>query len=174
MSTRPGRLAQVLRLFAPVALICLGGCARSSKPPAHVAPAPRPLRLAWLPVERLVAPEVAQAINDSLGHASPPGSTESYKAPVSMEVAQLAIECIEPVAACYAAVGRSLGADRLLWAELHAGAAPEGTLQVTLTLLDVRGSAIIQRAERSFASAQEARDGAGPLVDQALRGGGPR
>jgi hypothetical protein len=158
--------------LGPAALLYLGGCgghhAGATHAPAALA---RPVRLAWLPVERLVAPDVAQTINDRLGTVSPPGTTESYKAPVSMEVAQLAIECIEPVAACYAAVGRSLGADRLLWAELHPAAAPEGSLQITLTLLDVRGATVIQHAERTFASAKDARDGAGPLVDQTLHAG---
>jgi hypothetical protein len=127
------------------------------------------VRLAWLPLEPLLSPDIAAAVNERLGRLAAAGSTQSYRAPVSMEMAQLALECIERTPACYAAVGRSVGADRLLWAELSAGpaAAPAQSLSVAVVLFDVRGSAVLRRVERTYDGAEAARAGVAELVDRA-------
>jgi hypothetical protein len=142
------------------------GCASQPAPPAAHAqkPAP-PARLAWLPADPLAGPELAQAVNDRLGQITLPGTSAGVKAAVSMEVAQLAIECTEPTPTCYTAVGRSLGADEMLWAELSPDSGHQTAVRVALLLFDVRGGAAPRRVERTFAGVDAARAGVAALVD---------
>src|SRR6516164_6087530 len=111
------------RLWALAAALALGaGCASRSPPPARTTQkAPPPARRGWLPAEPLAGSALAQAVNERLAEVTIPGASTGVKAAVSMEVAQLAIECTEPTPTCYTAVGRSLGADEMLWAELDTG-----------------------------------------------------
>src|SRR6516162_9454354 len=106
------------------AVLFATACATAKPAPVVHAPPPRPrpaapppVRLAWMPLEASVSAEVASAVNEKLSGLAVAGVTEKVQAPVSMEMAQLAIECIERTPACYGKVGRSVGADRLLWAE---------------------------------------------------------
>jgi hypothetical protein len=152
----------------------LGIACATPKPPVVVAPrpapksaAPPPLRLAWMPLEALVAPEVASAVNERLARVTVAGVTDTFQASVSMEMAQLAIECIERTPKCYGAVGRSVKADRLVWAELARGRRDAGvTLRVSL--FDVAGDAMVQQGARTFPNAEAARDGVVALVDGTL------
>ena len=160
---RPGGM----RRAASILLVSLGACASSPPPviePARKPEAPPPRRLAWMPLEAFEGP-VAQAINEQMSRARPPGTSASVKAAVSMEVAQLAIECIEPTAACYAAVGRSLNADRLLWAELDPSGGDD-KIVVTIVMFDVQAGKSARRAG-TFADAQAARAGVADLVQRA-------
>src|SRR5262249_49436217 len=110
-------------LGAAVACALALGCAHKPPPPP---PAPPPLqvtversvRLAWLPVDGASFPGVASAGNARLEGARVPGVDFRFKVPVSMEVAQLSIECIELSPTCYERVGRRLDANRLLWVVL--------------------------------------------------------
>jgi hypothetical protein len=157
------------RLAGPLALLGLVGCAHGGGSHASGASAAGPsVRLAWLPLEPLLAADVVKTVNDRLGHLAVPGAARSYRAPVSMEVAQLALECIEPTANCYAAVGRSVGADRLLWAELGPGSESDESLRVAVVLFDVRGSAVLRRVEHTYDGLDAARAGVAALVDHAL------
>jgi hypothetical protein len=169
-SRRGGCAAWCAAVPALALLLLLQACAsqHAHAPAAAIAAPPRPVRLAWLPLDALVAPDLAATINQRLGGLRVGGATESFRAPVSMEVAQLAIECIEPVAACYTAVGRSLGADRVLWAELAPHGEAGGGVRVALVLFDVSGGAVVRRAERSFADADQARAGVATLVSEAF------
>src|SRR5437763_7653106 len=104
---------------AIVALAFASGCATTPHQAVRPAPAaavrsPPRVRLAWLPFDGAASSGLAASINAQLEHAKIVGVTESFRAPVSMEMAQLAIECIDKTPHCYAAVGRSVGADRLL------------------------------------------------------------
>jgi hypothetical protein len=162
------------------AYIWLGGllaglasaCATTTGPqtivalPPPPASAPAPVRLAWLPVETRASASLAGALNDRLARVSVDGVAEAFQAPVSMEMAQLAIECIEHTPACYAAVGRSIGGDRLLWAEVDRGA--RGTVTVRVSLFDVGAGAIVKKAERAYPSASAARTGAAAFLDGAF------
>src|SRR5215471_10672151 len=106
------------------AVLFAAACATAKPAPVVHAPPPRPkpappaVKLAWMPLEASVSAEVASAVNQKLAGLAVAGVTEKFQAPVSMEMAQLAIECIERTPACYGKVGRSVGADRLVWAEL--------------------------------------------------------
>ena len=81
----------------------------------------------------------------------------------SMEVAQLAIECIQPTPACYTAVARSLNADRLLWAEM---APAEEKIRVTVVLFDAHANTAARRVG-TFDGVQAARVGVADLVARA-------
>ena len=161
---RPNR---VLRLTGSLLLLCAGACA-SKKPPPPVtvkAPPAPPQKLAWMPLDPFDAPSVAQAVNDNMSRVKLSGSSAGVKAAVSMEVAQLALECISPTTTCYRAVGHSLGADRLMWAEIDPEA-PEDKIRITVVLFDVQAGTASRRVG-TFAGVDAARAGIAELVDHA-------
>jgi len=169
--TAPGAWAR--RWIAPLAIVCLSGCAHKGAAPAPATAATTPqARLAWLPLEPLLAADVAKMVNAHLGRLPVAGTTR-YRAPVSMEMAQLALECIDPTPACYTAVGRSVGADRLLWAEVGPAPAAGQGLRVAVVLFDVRGSAVLRRTEQTYDGLQAVRAGVAALIDHALDVSGP-
>ena len=159
---RPGRIRLAGSILLPVVLLA-GACASKPPPPVETTrkPPPPPRRLAWMPLDAFEGP-VAIAINDQMRQVRPAGASASVKAAVSMEVAQLAIECIKPTTECYAAVGRSLNADRLLWAELQPSS-DEDKIVVTIVMFDV-GAGKSSRRAGTFADAQAARAGVADLV----------
>jgi len=141
------------------------GCAATVKqapggsgPPAASAPARA--RMAWMPCDARAQPELAAAVNGRLEQAKVAGVKESFQASVSMEMAQLAIECIEPTPACYRAVGHSLGADRLMWAEIDPG---DDKIRVSVMFFDV-SSGETSRKVGTFEGVQAARAGVAQLV----------
>jgi hypothetical protein len=178
MSERKQRCARprrALGMAGAVLLVCAGACASKKPPPAQVVkpPPPRPdQKLAWMPLDPLDAPAVAPAVNERMSRVKLPGMTTGTKAAVSMEVAQLAIECIQPTPACYRAVGHSLGADRLLWAEIDPSA-PEDKIRITVVLFDVE-SGTASRKVGTFDGVPAARAGVAELVDHAADGGSRR
>ena len=124
MTARKERRARAsrVRLAGALLLLGLGACASSEPPPPVETarkPPPPPQRLAWMPLDRVRRPGSRTRSTNSMSQIKPTGTSASRKAAVSMEVAQLAIECIQPTPACYGAVARSLNADRLMWAELE-------------------------------------------------------
>jgi hypothetical protein len=122
--------------------------------------------LAVLPTESDRFPGVAKAITESLEDAEVPGIDRKEMASVSLEVAQLSIECIQRTSACYAKVGKSMAANRLLFAEI--AAADRKRFKVTVTLFDV-DTRKPRTAHRVFASEQEASANIGELVSEATR-----
>jgi|GEM_PF-1322393 len=159
------------RQFGPLLLSCAIGCASSEKPaPATVAKVVPPFaKLAWMPLDPFAAPTVARAVNEEMSRVTLAGSGAGVKAAVSMEVAQLAIECIEPTAACYRAVGQSLDADRLLWAQIDPA---QEKIRVTVVLFDV-GAGTETRKVGTFEGVQAARAGVSDLVAHAVGRGSP-
>jgi len=174
MTARKERCARASRLrrAGALLLIGLGACASSEPPPVQTVrkPEPPPQRLAWMPLDPLDAPGFAQVVNERMSKIKPAGTSASVKAAVSMEVAQLAIECIQPTPACYAAVGRSLNADRLMWAEVEP-TTDDDKLRLTVVLFDVQAGTAPKRVEGTFADVQAARAGAADLIDRAADGG---
>jgi hypothetical protein len=122
--------------------------------------------LAVLPAESDRFPQVAEAITASLTNAAVTGIDRTEVSKVSLEVVQLSIECVEPTADCYEAVGKSLAANRLLFALLE----PDGKrrVRVTVTLFDVDSRAP-KTAKKVFASEQDASAGVADLVAEATR-----
>ena len=160
------------------ALSLVLGCAGRSPAVQNARKTGPPARLAWLPAEstsgRELAKAVAKAVNERLGRVSLPGAAAAVKAAVSMEVAQLAIECTAPTPSCYTAVGRSLGADEMVWAELGAGGDSSHEIRVALLLYDVRAGSTPKRVEQTFDSVAAARAGVAALADKLKTGSGAR
>jgi hypothetical protein len=156
-------------LSAVALLLALVGCASHPPPPVKTAKAPPPprLKLAWMPLDAIAGPVVAKAVNDRMSHVQITGTTPGVKAAVSMEVAQLAIECIQPTADCYRAVGKSLGADRLLWAEIDPDA-PKDKIRLTIVLFDVSAGTASRQAA-TFDGEQAAGAGIAELLDHAVK-----
>ena len=158
-----------------VAIVALAlglGCATTThqaarSPPAPVSPTPR-VRLAWLPFDASASAGLTTAVNARLEKVKIAGVTDSFQVPVSMEMAQLAIECIEKTARCYSAVGRSVGADRLLWADLDRRA--HGNLTLRVALFDVDRGAVVHEAEQSYPSAKAAQADVETLIARAESG----
>jgi hypothetical protein len=119
-----------------------------------------------MPLDSFDVPVVAQAINERMSRVKPAWAAETVKAAVSMEVAQLALECIQPTADCYGAVAKSLKADRLVWAEVEAVSASEEKIRITVVTFDARAGTASRRAG-TFDSVPAARAGVGELVNRA-------
>src|SRR5262245_11971274 len=122
----------------------LAGCAHGPRRPQPEAAGPPPVepqrtKLAVLPVESDLYPDVANSINNSLREVHVKGVDDYFLSKATLEVVQLSIECVEPTSECLVAVGKSLGANKLLVASI----APAGrrkhdkSVRVTVTLFDV-------------------------------------
>ncbi|HEY5453547.1 MAG TPA: hypothetical protein VIQ54_32565 [Polyangia bacterium] len=151
-------------MFGPLLLAGVGLACASDPPPAPVTVAKpatpsQPARLAWMPLDSFDVPVVARAVNDEMSRVKLAGASAGTKAAVSMEVAQLAIECIEPTPACYRAVGHSLGADRLMWAEID----PGDKIRVSVMFFDVSAGTTSKKVG-TFDGVQAARAGVAELV----------
>jgi hypothetical protein len=157
--------------FGALAVTAISACAhpQAAAPAATTLPPPseNTARLVVLLAESAAFPRAAQATNDSLIHAQLDGARAVQVSKVSLEVAQLAIECVEPSVTCYAAVGRSLSAKDLLFAQI--AAVKRAQLKVTITLFDVAMKTPRTRAEKVFASENEATAGIAELVAKVTR-----
>jgi hypothetical protein len=162
-----------MRSLAIAALLGLTvGCATRppakptvAPPPAAVAPvpAPRKMKLAVLPAEKLVQPKVADALNERLTKASVTGVSETTTAAISMGMALLQEECAQASEECYGKIAKKLEADRLLWGEIEQAARSRkkkaGPTTVRIVMFDVDKAAIVGRAEETFS---------GPVPNEAL------
>lgn len=157
-------------------LIFIGAMAAACGPkaaPKAVVERPQ-IKLAVLPAESDVFPKAAEAATDSLSNATVSGIDEREVTKVSLEVVQLSIECVEATSTCYEAVGKTLSANRLLFAQIS----PEGKkprnrrkprpLKVVVTLFDVDARSP-HTAEKVFESEKAATDGIPDLVAEATR-----
>ena len=138
--------------------------------PAPMAPAPvlQPkLQLAVIPADSDAFPRAARALSAALAHAQIAGVDSTAVSKVSLEVVQLSIECVDPTDACYQAIGRSMAANRLLFARIDG--AHRKQLHVTVTLFDVDARTARRTAEKLFATEDQAVDGAAALVAEATR-----
>ena len=140
------------------------GCAHS--PPPAPASSPK-VQLAVIPVDSDAFPRAARALSASLTAAKVSGVDETTVSKVSLEVVQLSIECVDPTPACYAAIGRSMAANRLLFARIDR--THQRGLKISVTLFDVDAKAAARTAEKVFASEDAAAAGAAALVAEATR-----
>jgi len=152
-----------MRIGLVVGVALAVACATPRKRSA--GPATSGIKLAVLPAESAKFPTAAHALTDSLTKASVPGVDKTEVSKVSLEVVQLSIECLEPSVKCYEAVGKSLAANRLLFAQLSGRSKK---LEVTVTLFDVDARAP-KTAHKTFASEKEAAAGVADLVAEATR-----
>jgi hypothetical protein len=122
--------------------------------------------LAVLPAESDKFPLAAKAITTSLADATIPGVDDKQIAGVSLEVAQLSIECVERTVVCYAKVGDSLSANRLLFAEISAQDRKRVKVTVTLFDVDARKPRSVRRV---YANEKEASEKIGDLIGEVAR-----
>ena len=139
--------------------------------PEPVAPKPRPrpqVQLTVIPAESDAFPRAAQAVSELLSSARVTGVDARSVSKVSLEVVQLSVECVDPSDACYQAIGRSMAANRLLFARIDAGAARR-QLRVIVTLYDVDAKSAKRTAEKLFVNEDQAVAGVAALVAEATR-----
>jgi hypothetical protein len=148
-------------MVAAIALMV--ACAKPR--PVDPAPANPRVKLAVLAVESDRLPVIAAAVSRSLASARVTGVDDTSISKVSLEVVQLSIECVEPSSQCYEAAARSLGADRLLFAQV-AGEPRE--IHVTVTLFDT-ATPMPRTAQRVFANERDATAGIDALVGEVVR-----
>jgi hypothetical protein len=118
-------------------------------------------KLAVLAVESDRFPKVALAATESLAKAKISGVDETEVSKVSLEVVQLSIECVAATVDCYTAVGKSLSANRILFAQVAPG--KKRDVHVTITLFDVDTNTP-KTAKKHFLSEREATAGIDSLV----------
>jgi hypothetical protein len=125
-----------------------------------------PVTLTVLPAESDSFPRTARALTEQLRRVDIDGVDKKQVSKVSLEVVQLSIECVEPSARCYAEVGKSLAANRLLFAQIAKGG--HKNVQVSVTLFDVDAREP-RTTKKVFANEQEATAGVKDLVVEATR-----
>ncbi len=147
--------------------LVLCACGGHSPPPAAPTP-PKVVTLAILPAESDAFPVAAKATTDSLSRAHVAGVDRTQVSKVSLEVVQLSIECVEATPACYQQVGKTLAADRLLFAQIAPGPKRK-QLKVTVSLFDVQVAGEPKTAEKVFTSEKDAQSGIDALVGEVAR-----
>lgn len=151
-----------------IAMIAIAACGHAAPAVAPVSALAGRLALAVLPADSDAFPGAARALTAQLAAVKLAGVEDTRLARASLEVVQLSIECVDPSDACYAAVGKSLVANRLLFARIDAGATRR-QLKVQVTLYDVDKRAATRTAEKLFATEDEATAGAAALVAEVAR-----
>jgi len=155
---------------ASLGWVVLAACSYGKTPKEPAAPPAPPspkTRLAVLPAESDAFPKAAAALSQALAsaHVAHVDATQVEK--VSLEVVQISIECVDPTAACYAAVGKSLRANKLLFAQLATAAKKQ--VKITVTLFDVDARAPAKTAEKLFKTEALASAGVAALVSEATQ-----
>jgi hypothetical protein len=139
--------------------------------PVPAAPTPPPpraaVRLTVIPADSDAFPRAARAVSASLSSAQISG-VDATVSRVSLEVVQLSIECVDPTDTCYQAIGKSMAANRLLFARIDPGAARH-QLRVTVTLYDVDAGSAKRTAVTLFPPEDQAVAGVAALVSEATR-----
>jgi hypothetical protein len=143
--------------LAPIAIVA---CAH-----APVANHGDAITLVTLPTESDAHPSIATAATGALERAKVTGVDRTVTSKVSIEVVQLSIECVDPTAACYSAVARSLSAGKLLFAQVDEDAKKP---RVTITLYDAANHQP-HASKRTFASDADAVAGVANLVSEVTR-----
>lgn len=121
-----------------------------------------------LPAEAPAYPIAARAATERLRRARVKGYDQPEMSKVSLGVVQLQIECVDASAACYERVGKELGANQLLFAEIDKGPRPE-TIKVTVTLFDVDSAQRKRAASKVFASEEDVVWGVADVVAEATK-----
>jgi hypothetical protein len=138
-------------------------------PAAPTSPPPRPaVRLTVIPADSDAFPRAARAVSASLSSARIAGVNATAVSKVSLEVVQLSIECVDPIDACYRAIGKSMSANQLLFARIDPGATRR-QLRVTVTLYDVDAGSAKRTAVKLFPTEDQAVAGIAALVSEATQ-----
>ncbi len=137
-------------------------------PAAPSPPSPSKVQLTVIPPESDAFPRAARAVIASLSSARIAGVDTTAVSRVSLEVVQLSIECVDPTDACYQAIGKSMSANRLLFARIDPGVTRR-ELRVSVTLYDVDAGSAKRTAAKLFLTEDQAVAGAAALVAEATR-----
>ena len=156
-----------VRLVAIIGVLAGLGCSGAAvKPVVQSASGKRSFTV--LPAESDRFPEAARVTTDRLQRARLRGFDEPQLSKVSLEVVQLAIECVEPSPDCYAAVGKELSAEQLLFAQIAPGPKPE-SVKVTVTLFDVDERKQRRAVEKVFATEEDVPYSIADVVTEATK-----
>jgi hypothetical protein len=140
--------------------------------PVPAAPTPPPsrpgVRLTVIPADSDAYPRAARAVSASLSSARIAGVDTTAVSKVSLEVVQLSIECVDPTDACYRAIGKSMSANRLLFARIDPGVTRR-EVRISVTLYDVDAGTATRTAAKLFATEDQAVAGVAALVSEATR-----
>ncbi len=169
MSRRPMRLARIQGWVVLIALVA-AGCAHAPPPRAETPPPPKPrVKLAVLPVDGDAFPAIAASLNKSLHDVKVKGVDDYFLSKVTLEVVQLSIECVQQTSECYAAVGKSLSANKLLLGHIVAVGKRkrDKSVRVTITLFDVDAAQATNVVDRVYKTPDLAAQGAADLVAEA-------
>ncbi len=154
-----------------LAMLGVFGCAHAPPPPAPPPPpppAPR-IKLAVLPVDEDQFPVIAGSLNSALRNVKVKGVDDYFLSKVTLEVVQLSIECVQPTSECYAAVGKSLSANRLLLAHIASVGKRrrDKSVRITLTMFDVDKGEATNVVDHVYKTHELASQGAADLVAEA-------
>lgn len=125
-------------------------------------------RLVVMPADAAVYPDAARTATEVLRRQRVKGLDAPELSSVSIEVAQLSLECVEQTESCYVAVGKSLAANGLLFAQFDPGPQPD-QVRVSVTLFDVDAAGLTKRARKLFDTEQDAVYGLREVVEEATR-----
>jgi hypothetical protein len=130
------------------------------------------VKLAVLPVESDSYPRLAKGVNGLFHDIQVPGIDDYFLSKVTLEVAQLAIECVDVTNECWSAVGKSLTSDRLLLANINRVGKKrhERTVVLTVTYFDVSTGQALHVVNKTFKSEDEALRGMKDVIDGAVTG----
>jgi hypothetical protein len=165
---------------APVLAVVLAACAHKAAV-VVVAPKPKPkppeVTMAIMPVEGDVFPKLVKALNGELTDATVGGVQRTFVSKVSLEVVQISIECVDPTAACWTAAGKSLNADRLLFAQIEPVAEPKKkkkkSVHLRVTLFDVHKGEAIGDTDHTYKTEDEAVAASRGLLTETLNAATP-
>jgi len=156
-----------LQTSGRLTVISMMACGHAHPVPVATATRAPRIQLAVIPAESDAFPRAAEALSASLAAANLRGIDDKRVSKVSLEVVQLSIECVDPTSDCYEAIGRSMAANRLLFARIDG--VPRRQLRVTVTLFDVDAKTATRSQEKVFATEDEAAEGAAALVAEVVR-----
>jgi hypothetical protein len=147
-------------------LVVTVGCAHSPATRTEAPPPAKRLKLAVLPVDSDQFPQIAASLNNALHGVKVKGVEDYFLSKVTLEVVQLSIECVQPTSDCYAAVGKSLSANRLLLGQIvQLGKKKrDRAVRVTITLFDVDAGQAVNVVDHVYKTPELASQGAQELV----------
>ncbi len=162
-------------LVAMIAALGVGCATTQAPPPRRPVAAGEAVRvkLAVLPIESDQWPRAARELNRLLRDVHVTGVDDYFLSKVTLEVVQLSIECVQPTSECYAAVGKSLSANKLLLGHVAAVGKRkrDKSVRVTITLFDVDAAEAVNVVDRVFKTPDLAAQGASELVAEAAEPG---
>ncbi len=166
------------RMGGAVALfLLLAGCAHAPAPAPRIhhetkgTPPPPRVKLTVMTIESDPFAKLARAVNEQLAAVKLTGVDDVVVSKVTLEVVQLSIECVDASNSCFAAVGKSLNADRILVAQLVGGTRRrDHSVKVALTLFDVGSEQPTRVVDQSWKNEDEAIAGLDGLIQKLSTG----